>query len=148
MSTPGSGPDRRARPTSGLAGPERRRPLTPRRPPADDELVVSRFAIVRRAGVAVLFALAIVAGALLGVFLAFQSELPQMSSLENFQPNIITQVYAADGKTLVGEFAIEKRVVVAFKDIPPVLRNAIIAVEDADFWKHLGINPWRIPAAF
>jgi penicillin-binding protein 1A len=113
----------------------------------DEILVVSRFALVRRAGLAVLFALAIVIGALLGVFLAFESDLPQISSLENFQPNIITQVFAADGKTLVGDFAIEKRVIVGFKDIPPVLRNAIVAVEDADFWKHLGINPWRIPGA-
>jgi penicillin-binding protein 1A len=118
-----------------------------RRPRLDDGLVVSRFAFVRRAGVAALFALAIVVGALLGVFLAFESDLPQISSVENFQPNIITQVFAADGKALIGEFAIEKRVVVAFKDIPPVLRNAIVAVEDADFWKHLGINPWRIPGA-
>jgi len=128
--------------------PRGRTTPNPRRtPPPDDELVVSRFAIVRRAGVAVLFAVAIVAGALLGVFFAYESELPQISNLENYQPNIITQVFANDGKTLIGEFAIEKRVVVPFKDIPPVLRNAIVAVEDADFWKHLGVNPWRIPAA-
>jgi penicillin-binding protein 1A len=80
------------------------------------------------------------------VFLAFESDLPQVTSLEDFQPNIITQVFAADGSVL-GEFAIEKRVVVEFRDIPPVLRNAIVAVEDADFWKHIGINPWRIPGA-
>src|SRR5437870_551516 len=85
------------------------RPRRPR-PEIDDSLVVSRFALVRRAGVAVLFALAILAGALIGVFLAFESDLPQISSLENFQPNIITQVFAADGKALIGEFAIEKRV--------------------------------------
>lgn len=92
------------------------------------------------------FAAAILAGALLGVFLAYENDLPQVSSLENFQPNIITQVLASDGSVL-GEFAIEKRVVIPFRDIPPVLRNAIVAVEDADFWKHLGINPWRIPGA-
>ncbi len=99
-----------------------------------------------RAATALLFALAILLGALLGVFLAYESDLPQVSSLEDFQPNIITQVFARDGSVL-GEFAIEKRVVVTFRDIPPVLRNAIVAVEDADFWKHLGINPWRIPGA-
>ncbi len=101
---------------------------------------------LRRAIVTALFALAILGGALLGVFFAFESDLPQVTSLEEFQPNIITQVFAADGSVL-GEFAIEKRVVVGFADIPPVLRNAIVAVEDADFWKHLGINPWRIPGA-
>jgi penicillin-binding protein 1A len=96
--------------------------------------------------VTALFAAAILGGALIGVFFAFESDLPQVTSLEEFQPNIITQVFAADGSVL-GEFAIEKRVVVEFRDIPPVLRNAIVAVEDADFWKHIGINPWRIPAA-
>ncbi|HEY3120266.1 MAG TPA: PBP1A family penicillin-binding protein [Vicinamibacteria bacterium] len=101
---------------------------------------------VRRVAVTLLFGTAVVIGSLLGVLLAFRSDLPQVSSLEDFQPNIITQVYAADG-ALVGEFAIEKRVVVGFKDIPPVLRNAIVAVEDADFWKHLGINVWRVPGA-
>jgi len=94
----------------------------------------------------VLFALAILSGALVGLFLAYQTDLPQVSSLEDFKPNIITQVFAADG-SLIGEFSIERRVVVEFAAIPPVLRNAIVAVEDADFWRHLGINPWRIPAA-
>ncbi len=101
---------------------------------------------VRRVVVTGLFVIAILAGGLLGVFLALESDLPQVTSLEDFKPNIITQVFAADGSVL-GEFAIEKRVVVEFSDIPPVLRNAIVAVEDADFWKHLGINPWRIPGA-
>jgi penicillin-binding protein 1A len=105
-----------------------------------------RVLTVRRAVVTALFAAAILGGALLGVFFAFESDLPQVTSLEDFQPNIITQVFAVDG-TLLGEFAIEKRVVVAFPDIPPVLRNAIVSVEDADFWKHIGINPWRIPGA-
>jgi penicillin-binding protein 1A len=105
-----------------------------------------RILTFRRVVVTALFAAAILSGALVGVFLAFESDLPQVTSLEDFQPNIITQVFAADGSVL-GEFAIEKRVVVQFRDIPPVLRNAIVAVEDADFWKHIGINPWRIPGA-
>jgi penicillin-binding protein 1A len=102
--------------------------------------------VLRRAGVTLLFVIAIFVGALSGIFLAYEKDLPQVSSLEDFEPNIITQVYTGDGK-LLGEFAIERRVVVGFKDIPPVLRNATIAVEDADFWKHLGVNPWRIPGA-
>jgi penicillin-binding protein 1A len=101
---------------------------------------------LRRVVVTALFVAAILGGALVGVFFAFESDLPQVTSLEDFQPNIITQVFAADGSVL-GEFAIEKRVVVEFRDIPPVLRNAIVAVEDADFWKHIGVNPWRIPGA-
>jgi penicillin-binding protein 1A len=101
---------------------------------------------LRRAGVTLAFGAAILAGALIGLFLAYESDLPQVSSLEDFEPNIITQVYAADGE-MVGDFAIEKRVVVPFRSIPPVLRNAIVAVEDADFWKHIGIDFWRVPSA-
>jgi penicillin-binding protein 1A len=101
---------------------------------------------VRRVLVSLLFVGAILAGTAVGVFLAFESDLPQIASLEDFKPNIITQVFAADG-SILGEFAIERRVVVGFKDIPPLLRNAIVAVEDADFWKHLGVNPWRVPGA-
>ena len=107
---------------------------------------VPRILTLRRVVTTALFAATILGGALIGVFLAFESDLPQVTSLEEFQPNIITRVFAADGSVL-GEFAIEKRVVVEFRDIPPVLRNAIVAVEDADFWKHIGINPWRIPGA-
>ncbi|MBN2370055.1 MAG: PBP1A family penicillin-binding protein [Vicinamibacteria bacterium] len=100
----------------------------------------------RRLAVSATFAAAIFGGALIGVILALESDLPQVSSLEDFRPNTITQVFARDG-SLVGQFAIERRVIVGFNDIPPVLRNAIVAVEDADFWKHLGVNPWTIPGA-
>src|SRR5262245_8065767 len=109
-------------------------------------LAAPRVLTARRAVVTLLMAFAILGGALGGVFLAYESDLPQVSSLEDFEPNIITQVFAADS-SLLGEFAIENRVVVGFTDIPPVLRNAIVAVEDAEFWRHLGINPWRVPAA-
>src|SRR5512138_2264765 len=115
-------------------------------PPAVRPKLKERILTLRRVVVTSAFAVAIFLGALLGVFLALESDLPQITSLEEFQPNIITQVFASDG-SVIGEFAIEKRVVVTFGDIPPVLRNAIVAVEDADFWKHLGINPWRIPGA-
>ena len=101
---------------------------------------------LQRAGLTFLFALAIVFGAVVGILLAYETDLPQISSLEDFEPNIITQVYNVDG-SLLGEFSIERRVVVGFKDIPPVLRNAVVSVEDAEFWKHLGVNLWRIPAA-
>jgi len=107
---------------------------------------VPQILTLRRAVVTSLFAASILGGSLLGVFFAFESDLPQVTSLEDFQPNIITRVFASDGSE-IGAFAIEKRVVVAFRDIPPVLRNAIVAVEDADFWKHIGINPWRVPGA-
>ncbi len=108
--------------------------------------LTDKIVTLRRLSLTIAFVLAIFGGSLAGVFLAYENDLPQVSSLEDFEPNIITQVFAADG-SILGEFAIEKRVVIRFSDIPPALRNAIVAVEDADFWKHLGVNPWRVPGA-
>jgi penicillin-binding protein 1A len=85
-------------------------------------------------------------GSLVGALMAIGSDLPQVEELEELKPNIVTQVFAADG-SILGEFAIEKRVLVRYEDIPDVLRNAIIATEDENFFNHIGINVWRIPAA-
>ncbi|MBX7186382.1 MAG: PBP1A family penicillin-binding protein [Vicinamibacteria bacterium] len=88
----------------------------------------------------------IVVGSLVGALMAIGSDLPQVEQLEELKPNIVTQVFAADG-SILGEFAIEKRVIVRYEEIPEVLRNAIIATEDENFFNHIGINLWRIPGA-
>src|SRR5205807_1022367 len=80
-----------------------------------------------------------------GMF-AYAGGLPQVSALDDYSPSTITRVYAAKGQ-LIGEFATQRRVVVGYDDINPVLRQAIIATEDADFDRHFGINIWRIFAA-
>src|SRR4029450_3028174 len=86
-------------------------------------------------------------GALSGIFLAYEKDLPQVSSLEDFEPNIITKVYTADGQ-LLGEVAIEGRGGVGCHEESAVVPRRTIALEDAAFWKPLGVNPWRIPGAF
>lgn len=91
-------------------------------------------------------AAAIMFGSLVGALMAIGSDLPQVEELEELKPNIVTQVFAADG-SILGEFAIEKRVLVRYEEIPDVLRNAIVATEDENFFNHIGINVWRIPAA-
>lgn len=73
-------------------------------------------------------------------------DLPQVSELEELRPNIVTQVFAADGSK-IGEFAIERRTILVYEQIPDVLRNAIIATEDENFFNHIGINVWRVPGA-
>src|SRR5438874_5448582 len=85
-------------------------------------------------------------GILSGVMFAYAGDLPQVSALDDYSPSTITRVYAAKGQ-LIGEFATQRRVVVGYDDINPVLRQAIIATEDADFDRHFGINIWRIFAA-
>lgn len=91
-------------------------------------------------------ATAIVLGSLTGALMAIGSDLPQVEQLEELKPNIVTQVFAKDG-SILGEFAIEKRVLIRYEEIPEVLRNAIIATEDENFFNHIGINLWRIPGA-
>ena len=61
-------------------------------PAATTRLPPPRVLTLRRVVVTALFAAAILGGAMLGVFLAFESDLPQVTSLEEFQPNIITQM--------------------------------------------------------
>src|SRR5213594_4879732 len=102
--------------------------------------------VARQASIAALFIIAAMLGILGGVLFAYAGDLPQVSALDDYSPSTITRVYASNGQ-VIGEFATQRRVVVGYDDINPVLRNAIIATEDAEFDKHFGINIWRIFAA-
>src|SRR6185503_10290142 len=102
--------------------------------------------IARNAGIVALFIVAATLGILSGVLFAYAGDLPQVSALDNYNPSTITRIYAANHQ-VVGEFATQRRVVVGYDDINPVLRQAIIATEDADFDRHFGINIFRIFAA-
>src|SRR5438093_11997763 len=102
--------------------------------------------VARQAGIAALFIVAAMLGILGGVLFAYAGDLPQVSALDDYTPSTITRVYAANGQ-VVGEFATQRRIVVAYDDINPLLRHAIVATEDAEFERHFGINVWRIFAA-
>src|SRR6059036_421673 len=102
--------------------------------------------VARNAGIAALFIVAAMLGIMTGVLFAYAGDLPQISALDNYAPSTITRVYAANGQ-VVGEFATQRRVVVGYDDINPVLRQAIIATEDAEFDRHFGVNIWRIAVA-
>ena len=97
----------------------------------------------RQAGLAALFVLAALLGALSGVLFAYADDLPQISALDSYEPSTITRLYARDGQ-VIAEFAVERRVVVGYDDIAPALRQAIIASEDADFEQHYGLSASRI----
>src|SRR5579864_4879439 len=102
--------------------------------------------IARNASIIALFVGAAMLGILSGVLFAYAGDLPQVSALDDYTPSTITRIYAGDGR-IIGEFATQRRVVVTYDEINPVLRQAIIATEDADFDRHFGINIWRIFAA-
>jgi penicillin-binding protein 1A len=103
----------------------------------------SRTSLARQASIVALFLLAAMLGILTGVLLAYAGDLPQVSALDEYTPRTITRLYATDGR-LIGEFATERRVLLKYNDIPPVLRHAILAAEDSDFEHHVGIRPMRL----
>jgi penicillin-binding protein 1A len=99
--------------------------------------------VARQAGVVALFLIAAILGTVSGVLFAYTDDLPQISALDSYQPNTITRILARDGRE-IGEFATERRVVIDYDSIAPVLRQAIMASEDADFEQHFGLSISRI----
>ncbi len=65
--------------------------------------------------------------------------LPDVAELADYRPKLPLRVYSADGK-LIGEFGEERRNLVPFEDIPPVMVNAVLAIEDARFFEHNGVD--------
>src|SRR5436189_4397081 len=102
--------------------------------------------VARKAGIIALFIMAAMLGILSGVLFAYAGDLPQVSALDNYSPSTITRIYSANAQ-VIGEFATQRRVVVGYDDINPLLRQAIIATEDAEFDRHFGVNIWRIAVA-
>src|SRR5712692_6998915 len=102
--------------------------------------------VARNAGIVALFVVAALLGILSGVLFAYAGDLPQVSALDNYSPSTITRIYSSRAQ-VIGEFATQRRVIVTYDDINPVLRQAIIATEDADFDRHVGLNVWRIFSA-
>ena len=100
----------------------------------------------RHAGVAALFVAAALLGTLSGVMFAYSDDLPEVSALDNYAPNTITRVLGKNGQ-LVGEFAVERRVVITYNDISPNLRQAILAAEDSGFFEHSGLSISRMVLA-
>jgi len=99
--------------------------------------------VARNAGLIALFIVAALLGSAGGVLFAFSDDIPEISALDNYQPNTITRLLARDER-VVGEFAIERRIVIGYNDMAPVLRQAIIASEDGDFEQHFGLSVSRI----
>jgi penicillin-binding protein 1A len=90
------------------------------------------------------------AGAALGAFggwtLAQFLHVPQVDTLASFRPASTTEVFAADGHK-VASYAVERRVELAPEQIPEHLKLAIVAIEDAEFFEHGGVDPKAIARA-
>ena len=65
--------------------------------------------------------------------------LPDISDLSDYRPKLPMRVYSADG-VLIGEFGEERRNLTPIKDIPKVMKDAVLAIEDARFFSHGGVD--------
>jgi penicillin-binding protein 1A len=73
------------------------------------------------------------------VILLAYPNLPSIEALTAYQPKIPLRVYTADG-VLIGEFGEERRSVVRIEEIPPLMKQAILAAEDERFYQHTGVD--------
>src|SRR3974390_2850277 len=89
----------------------------------------------------ILIAAALGAGA--GFLLVFSTDLPQVTELERYRPSTITELYD-DQNRVIGQFALQRRVIDKYDDFPKLLRDAIISTEDKDFESHWGVDVWRV----
>ena len=107
-----------------------------RKLPTAVKLVLSIFGIAT--GLAVI-------GALLIGFMLMMAypNLPDIDSLATYQPKMPLRVYSADN-VLIGEFGEERRSLVHYKDIPKVMTQAVLAIEDDRFYEHSGVDFWGI----
>ncbi|WP_413559069.1 penicillin-binding protein 1A [Bdellovibrio sp. HCB209] len=81
-----------------------------------------------------------------GAVLAYQSvksSLPQLITIEDYKPELVSQVYDRNGKK-IGEFFRKRRTLVPYEKIPKDLVHAFLAAEDDQFFQHKGINPQAI----
>jgi len=102
--------------------------------------------LVGRVVLALLFLVAALVGATIGLLFVYSTDLPQVEQLEHFRPSSTTELYDDQGR-IIGSFALQRRVVASYNDYPPVLRDALISIEDKDFYRHWGVNVWRIAGA-
>lgn len=102
--------------------------------------VRSRASRILLNGVFVIFGLAI-AGVLVIVFALAMAypNLPEIDAITSYRPKMPMRVYSADN-VLIAEFGEERRNVVHFKDIPEVMRKAVLAIEDDRFYEHGGVD--------
>lgn len=93
-----------------------------------------------------LLGLSAVFGALCGLMFVYSIDLPQMEDLARYRPSTTTELLDVHGKVF-GSFALERRVVVPYSEFPPVLREAIISIEDKSFERNWGVNLVRAVGA-
>lgn len=102
--------------------------------------------VFSRVAILLLVLCAIAVGSATGLLFVYNSDLPQIQELENYRPDVVTEVYADDG-TSIGTFALQRRILLTYDQIPPILRDAVISTEDRHFMQHWGVDFPRVAEA-
>src|SRR6202522_3364405 len=82
-------------------------------------------------------------GGAIGLLFVYSSDLPEIHALENYRPVIVTELYADDGQS-IGTFALQRRILVTYQQIPKVLKDAVLTTEDQHFEEHWGVDIPRV----
>ena len=100
----------------------------------------------RRLMLYLLLGLSSLFGVMCGLLLVYSVDLPQMDDLVRYRPSTTTTLYDIHGRPF-GTFALERRVVVPYSELPLNLREAIISIEDKSFERNWGVNLFRAVGA-
>tara|TARA_B100001996_G_scaffold326921_2_gene273562 strand:+ start:2678 stop:4813 length:2136 start_codon:yes stop_codon:yes gene_type:complete len=73
------------------------------------------------------------------IIIILSKNLPSLEQLENYDPDLVTRIYSADGKVL-NELFVQKRVFIELDKIPSHMKNAVISSEDRRFYEHWGLS--------
>ncbi len=102
--------------------------------------------LIGRVAFAFLLLGAIALGAAAGLLFVYASDLPEIRALEDYRPNVVTELYADDGQ-LIGSFALQRRILMTYEQIPRVLKDAVLVTEDQHFEEHWGVDFPRVAQA-
>jgi len=76
----------------------------------------------------------------------FSRDLPDVEGLRNYQPLVMSRVYAGDSR-LLEELATERRIFVPYAAIPEMVKRAFVSAEDQNFFTHRGVDPLAMARA-
>src|SRR6266481_5636526 len=103
-------------------------------------------ALAGRLAFTVVFVAVVLLGATAGLIFVYSTDLPEIRALEDYRPNVVTELYSDDGQQ-IGNFALQRRILLTWEQIPPVLKDAIPSTEDQHFFEHWGVDLPRVVEA-
>ena len=95
---------------------------------------------IRRFIIFILFLIIFTTGLIYAFYIHLKPDLPNISSLKNYEMQTPMQIYSSDG-LLMAQFGEKRRIPLKFNQIPKKMVDAFIATEDSRFYDHIGIDP-------